>query len=171
VSRELTYDSASRRLNPPTGTIRVPAFAVACVMVSSPAVRLVVMTTRPADPMGHRSARSAVSRRSSMISAHGRRVCPSQATKRVAATCALSVRLAASTVFAACANEVMTASRLDAVTHTRISTVLAFHSACVYSTASWVLPVPASLSSGWVRITVSPARSVIARSGPDSVRT
>ena len=97
---------------------------------------------RPAGPAGHRLSRSARSARSSMTSAHGRLVWASQETKRAAATSAPSPGWLASTVLAACAKPVRTASALVAVTQTRTSTSRPFHMAWVNSTASWVLPVP-----------------------------
>ena len=45
----------------------------------------VVSRSRPDAPDGHSPSRSLISARSSMTSAHGRRVCASQATNLVAA--------------------------------------------------------------------------------------
>ena len=111
-----------------------------------------------------------------MIRAHGRLVCASQATNRAAAASAPSPAGPASTMFAACAKPVSTASALVAVTQTRTSTSRPFHMAWANSTASCVLPVPpvataaASLSSPCTSTTASPACRLLARSGPVSVR-
>ena len=61
---------ASRRLNGPTGTTRMPlGMAAASAEVTS---------TRPAGPAGHRPSRSAGSARSSSTTSHERLVSPSQ---------------------------------------------------------------------------------------------
>ena len=107
-----------------------------------------------------------------MISAHGRRVRASQDMKRSAAISALSSGRLASTVFAAWAKPAMTDSELAPVTQTRTSTARVFHMAWANSTASCVFPVPpwtagaSSLCPPWTSTTVSPARRLLARSGP-----
>ena len=110
-----------------------------------------------------------------MTSAHGRVVCASHETNLAAAVSAPSSGWLASTVFAAWAKPVMTDSRLAALTQIKISTARVFHMVWVNSTASWVLPVPpwaagtleaSPVSSPWISTTVSPARTVLARSGP-----
>jgi hypothetical protein len=111
-----------------------------------------------------------------MIRAHGRSVCVSQDTNRAAATSAPSDAKPASTMLAACAKPVSTASALVAVTQTRTSTSRPFHMAWANSTASCVLPVPpwvtgaTSLSSPCTSTAASPACRLLARSGPVSAR-
>ena len=107
-----------------------------------------------------------------MISAHGRRVRASQDAKRAAAASAPSSGAVASTVFAARAKPAMTDSELAPVTQTRTSTARVFHMAWANSTASCVLPVPPCAAGATspcppsTSTTVSPARRLLARSGP-----
>ncbi len=136
----------------------------------------VVMTTCPAGPAGHRSSRSAGSHRSSRISAHGRSVWDSQATKRAAAASAPASGSPAPTAPAAWAKLTRTASRLVALTQTITSTAPELRSPCANSTASCVLPVPpwaagaVAVCSPWVRTTVCPGNRPDLRSTPVSGR-